>query len=130
MAVALALSACSSEPQLSAEAARGQQLYKENCLACHGGKDRNADPNGVGAPPHNGEGHTWHHPDQLLTVVTLKGSEVVYQQPGMPAFEGRLNEGDVQDILAYLKTWWNAEQRARQAAATEQVRLQLLKQGS
>jgi cytochrome c2 len=53
----------------------GEQVYAQNCLSCHG-------INGVGqnpenpqaldatgryvAPPHNDNGHTWHHDDDLL----------------------------------------------------------------
>ena len=35
---------------------------------------------------------------------------------GMPAFGQRLNETDVDAVLAYIQTWWSAEQRAGQKA--------------
>lgn len=83
-------------------------------------------------PRHNASGHTWHHPDCQLTTTVLKGSGEMGEMmrgmmgvppdaPRMPAFQGTLTEGDVMEILAYIKTWWNEEQRESQARLTQQT---------
>lgn len=124
LALAVALSACEPAIKLNAEEASGQRLYAGNCQSCHGGKNQAIDSAGLGAPPHNSRGHTWHHPDQMLTTIILRGSEVTYGRPGMPAFQGILSEEEVQAILSYVKTWWTEEERAVQQRATDQVRAQ------
>ncbi|GIW09161.1 MAG: hypothetical protein KatS3mg061_0218 [Dehalococcoidia bacterium] len=102
------------------EVQRGEQLYRQSCQSCHG------DRSGAGrlpyAPPHNEQGHTWHHSDGNLIALILDGSgpmgEMMRQMQGvpadaprMPAFRGILTEDDARAILAYLKTWWTPEQR-------------------
>ncbi len=96
---------------------RGAALYQGNCLQCHGGatggklKDL--------PPPHNANGHTWHHADQQLTDMTLNGiSFAVEGQQKMPAFKDKLSEEEVKAILAYIKTWWTEDQREWQKNAT------------
>jgi len=95
----------------------GKALYATYCFQCHGGetggKLRDI------PPPHNANGHTWSHPDQQLTQITLEGlSFSAPDQPKMPAFRDRLSVKDVQAILAYIKTWWTPEQRSMQATVT------------
>ena len=89
---------------------QGASLYATHCQACHG--DRNGQGRIATAPPHNGEGHTWHHPDAQLRDWTLQGRLGLN---AMPAFRGTLTEDEVDSILAFIKTWWTDEQRARQA---------------
>lgn len=107
---------------------RGAELYNANCLGCHGGAiggDMMDIP-----PPHNANGHTWHHPDCQLIDVVLNGSGgmgemmrrmmgVPENAPRMPAFRGKLTEEDVEAILAYIKTWWTEEQRVWQTQITQ-----------
>ncbi len=90
----------------------GAERYAANCQVCHG------DSNGIGgtggAPPHNQEGHTWHHPDAQLREWVLNG-KLGFESPGMPALGDKLAEPEVDAILTFIKTWWAAEQRASQA---------------
>lgn len=97
--------------------AQGESLYAANCARCHGF--------GTGGsitdipPPHNANGHTWHHPDQQLTDIVLNGLDFAVEgQQTMPAFKGQLTPEQVQAILAYIKTWWTGEQRSYQATVT------------
>jgi len=117
----LLLSACGSEDGGSDEAlSRGETLYEENCLSCHGGESGGEISDSP--PRHNQNGHTWHHPDCQLTEITLRGPAAWggTPEPGsMPAFEGQLTEDDVAAILTYIKTWWTDEQRAYQEEITQ-----------
>lgn len=99
---------------LNGDPRTGEAIYNLQCLQCHGGPD--GDVRVPGAPPHNGEGHTWHHSDKSLISIILKGSNV---GGVMPAFEGQLTEEQVAAVLAYIKTMWSDEQRASQAEASK-----------
>ncbi len=88
---------------------RGAELYIANCQLCHGDQRGQG---GVGAPPHNQGGHTWHHPDAQLKDWVINGKLGLAQ---MPDFKETLNESEIDEILTYIKTWWSKEQRETQA---------------
>ncbi|MBW3709861.1 cytochrome c, partial [Streptomyces griseus] len=68
------------------------------------------------APPHGGSGHTWHHTDRELFLITKKGLSAVV--PGyasdMPAFETVLSDAEIETVLAFIKSTWPAEARQYQ----------------
>lgn len=117
----------------SADVAAGEVLYAENCAACHGanleGEENWRSPRDDGslpAPPHDASGHTWHHADSMLFAYTkLGGAEVLAAQgvdfnSGMPGFGDQLSDGEIWDILAYIKSTWPERERATQAERTAQ----------
>lgn len=95
---------------------RGAALYEANCLTCHvgptGGSLRDI------PPPHNANGHTWHHADQQIIDVILNGFSFSLEEQKMPPFKDTLTEEEAKAILAYIKTWWTKEQREWQATVT------------
>ena len=117
-------------PPLDAQkAAQGQELYSRYCAECHGvngeGQPDWKIPNEDGSlkpPPHDVSGHTWHHDDDLLLEIVLKGSD--FPQSQMPAFGEQLSEEEAQAILEYLKSWWGPEERAFQWQVTRQTQQQ------
>jgi len=119
----LMVMACAPENSaetLEVDPNRGAELYEQQCQSCHGG------PTGGSAtdfpPPHNTQGHTWHHGDCDLIRWTLEGKPSLDTTgTTMPAFAGELSEADVRDILAHIKTWWTEEQRESQARVTAGV---------
>ncbi|MBX3063337.1 MAG: cytochrome c [Anaerolineae bacterium] len=101
----------------------GKTVYDQNCASCHGpngeGKYPNAwkepDVNGLlDAPPHNAEGHTWHHADGLLFDIVKNGHVATGFHP-MPAFKDKLTDEEIWAVIAYMKTWWNSDQIEIQA---------------
>jgi mono/diheme cytochrome c family protein len=107
--------------------AQGQQLYAQYCASCHGNNGEGQFPDAplerdatgrFGAPPHNGNGHTWHHSDTMLIDYVRNGG-VSLTDPlnwyPMPAFGEQLTDEQIMLTLAYVKTFWNAEQLARQS---------------
>lgn len=101
-----------------AEIAHGQELYRQYCASCHGVNGEGQFPDSpllpdetgrFGAPPHNGNGHTSHHPDDWLVRYVRKGGmslrnpEMFYP---MPAFGGQLTDEQISLIIAYIKTIW------------------------
>lgn len=97
-----------------AQIQRGQRVYEQNCAACHGerGKGLPGDWRVPGAdgryppPPLDDSAHAWHHPTAVLKRVIAKGGI-----PGgnMPAWQGRLSEGQIDDVVAYIKSLWSDE---------------------
>ncbi len=112
----------------AALAARGEAVYAAHCAACHGPDGagqanwRVRKPNGkLPAPPLNGTGHTWHHPDPQLRAMITDGVAAMVPGPyatDMRGFGDRLSDADIDAVLAHIKTWWSPEHRARQAEIT------------
>jgi mono/diheme cytochrome c family protein len=99
----------------------GKQLYESYCAACHGinGEGQRPDPYAPGAaPPHNADGHTWHHPDQQNFQTVWQGLQV---NGVMPSFADRLTAGEIIQILAYLKTWWEPHQLEQQMEMSRRI---------
>ena len=97
----------------------GADLYVRFCAECHGDDLAGAAewrvPNPDGSyppPPQDSSGHTWHHGDELLVDLILKGSD--FPQSRMPAFGDRLAESEVMAVLEFLKSSWGEEERAIQ----------------
>ena len=106
---------------------RGRRLYAQHCASCHGAKlEGQANwqeplPNGrMPAPAHDATGHTWHHSDGELLLITKKGMAAVVPgyQSDMPAFENVLSEPDIEAVLAFIKENWPRGARRYQADRT------------
>jgi len=105
--------------------ALGQSLYADHCASCHGkalegqANWRQRTPEGtLPAPPHNADGHTWHHPDQLLFDYTKKGGQALAPKgfkSGMPGFSQQLRDEEIWAVLSFIKSRWPAEVQARQS---------------
>jgi mono/diheme cytochrome c family protein len=119
------------DPGDAAQVALGQSVYAAQCARCHGAqlegqpnwRDR-MDNGRLPAPPHDANGHTWHHPDAQLFGITKYGL-APYVEPGyesdMPAFEGILTDAEIAAVLAYIKSTWPPDVRAQNARINEQA---------
>ena len=118
------------DPANPAQVALGRQIYAEHCGRCHGAnlegepnwKDRK--PNGrLPAPPHDVSGHTWHHPDQQLMLITKKSLSAVVPgyETDMPAFENVLTDEQIAAVLSFIESNWPPDIRERQRALTQQA---------
>lgn len=114
-----------------ADIAAGERLYQANCAACHGAngqgqpnwRERRADGK-LPAPPMNGDGHTWHHPDGQLFAMVKHGIEALAPEgykSDMQGFGDRLSDAEIRQILAYVKSTWPAEKLARQQDITRRA---------
>ena len=111
-----------------AQLALGRTLYGEYCAACHGAELegqanwRKRDADGLlPAPPHDETGHTWHHPDRQLFEITKLGTAALIggdYQTAMGPFAEVLSDDEIRAVLAYIKSRWPENIRARQAEAT------------
>ncbi len=115
-----------------ARVALGKRVYAQQCASCHGvrleGQPdwRSRNPDGtLPAPPHDASGHTWHHPDGQLFDLTRRGGQAS-APPGfvsaMPGFGAALTDKEIWASLAYIKSRWPRNVRARQAAINERAK--------
>ena len=94
----------------------GKKIYANNCASCHGinleGQQNwmSRLPNGLmPAPPHDKTGHTWHHPDRYLFMVTKYGIEELIGEKylnNMPAYKDILSDKEIISVLSYIKSTW------------------------
>ncbi|MDU8929497.1 c-type cytochrome [Alisedimentitalea sp. MJ-SS2] len=94
----------------------GKTLYEEYCASCHStnleGEPnwRDRDDDGyLPAPPHDPSGHTWHHPDQQLFMITKYGTEKMVgdgYKSRMIGFKDSLSDTEILSALAYIKSTW------------------------
>lgn len=92
----------------SQNAAEGRKLYASYCATCHGEKGK-GDGVAAGSLPVKPQDHTNgavmnKMSDQALTDVIVKGGGSVGKSAFMPAWGSSLNEKQVRDIIAYIRT--------------------------
>ena len=102
-----------------AATARGAQIYADQCASCHGGNLQGQDDwqirrddGRMPAPPHDVSGHTWHHADELLFLITKYGSSEVVgsgYESDMIGFGEVLSDQDILDVLGFIKSTWPDE---------------------
>ena len=95
----------------------GKVIYAENCASCHGvvlegqANWRQRDTEGyLPAPPHDETGHTWHHPDTYLFLMTKYGIKEMIGKSypnNMPAYEDKLTDDEIIAALSYIKSTWS-----------------------
>jgi len=109
-----------ADPKNTKQVQQGEKVYVRFCSLCHGRNlEGQADwrirkPDGkLPAPPHDENGHTWHHPDQVLFDITKFGlvppNAPENYQTDMPAWKDTLSDEDIWAVLAYIKSRWPAK---------------------
>lgn len=111
----------------------GAAIYAENCASCHGADLKGEadwqshNPDGtLPAPPHDEDGHTWHHSDRLLVnYIKLGGARAMEQEgligfkSGMPAYEDILSGAEIGAVLDFIKSRWPEEVQKIQQERTK-----------
>ena len=93
---------------------RGEEIYADSCLSCHGPELRGDGPaaGGMQPPPADFSApHTRAHDDATLIYWVRHGK----QGTAMPAFGGKLSDDDIADVLSYIAR----QQREMDAATPE-----------
>jgi mono/diheme cytochrome c family protein len=107
-----------ADPRDARAVALGRDIYSRHCMSCHG-RDLKGEPdwrmpkaNGrLPAPPHDETGHTWHHSDRQLFILTKVGPRAfagTNYQTDMPGFADILSDAETWAVLAYIKSRWPA----------------------
>ena len=108
----VALAACGGGSSSDDRTEVGRTVYERDCTICHG-EVRTGEGGLANAPVHGPLGHTWHHPDGQLKELILGSLD--YPGKTMPSFVGRLTDSEVDAVLEYIKTGWDAPQLEYQA---------------
>jgi mono/diheme cytochrome c family protein len=87
---------------------RGASLYRINCSACHGGGARGQNPL---VPPLTGNAVVNQASAETLVRLVLAGSQgagtaAAPTRPAMPSLAWRLDDGQVADLLTYVRANW------------------------
>lgn len=112
-------------PTIDKEQVRlGRQVHEATCAVCHGANAEGAPnwmtPDAQGnqlAPPHDDNGHTWHHSDRVLYEMIRDGMRDPLRPDSpfrMPAFGDRLSDQEIRAVTAYFKSLWSPEHRQYQ----------------
>ncbi len=107
-----------ADPRDAGQVALGRDLYARHCMSCHG-RDLEGErdwriPKASGrlpAPPHDETGHTWHHSDRQLFVLTKIGPRAfagATYATDMPGFADTMSDAQIWAVLAYIKSQWPA----------------------
>jgi mono/diheme cytochrome c family protein len=89
---------------------RGQALYVEYCLQCHGdrgegwGWGKKVPPPPVPVPDLSNADHMSQLSDQYLFDIVKDGGEAVGKTRFMPAAGRVLNDEEIWDVVAYLRS--------------------------
>ena len=104
------------KPEDAQVVAMGQTIYADHCAACHGTR-LEGQPNWrmrgedglLPAPPHDTTGHTWHHDDETLFILTKYGLAGLLENAppsGMPVYDGVLSDDEIIAVLSFIKSTW------------------------
>lgn len=105
MLSALAPMAAKSEPDL----AKAKQTYDQMCAGCHGYRGDGGEGHRGGFSPHVGtlaiKEYMKEVPDDYLFLIIKKGGEYMGKMATMPAWEKRLSDEEIRDIVAHIRTF-------------------------
>ena len=91
---------------------RGARLYQENCAQCHGPEAQGhpdwQNPQVIAAPPLDGSGNAWKR-SRLDLIAVVKNGASRNGVPAMPAWNGRLSDQDIEDIISWFQALWPAD---------------------
>ncbi len=91
------------------DGAKGQGTYAAKCQVCHGEKGDGNGPAGKSLTPHPANFTDAKFmalkTDDHLTKVIKDGGAAVGKSPIMSAFGGQLTDGEVADLVAYIRTF-------------------------
>lgn len=91
IAAAVALAAV---PAMAGNPIKGKKVFEDNCVNCHGADGTAIVP----GTPNFGRGERMEKPDAMLLNTVRNGSNV------MPAWRGIIQDADLLDAIAYVRT--------------------------
>ncbi|WP_271271040.1 c-type cytochrome [Aliamphritea hakodatensis] len=95
-------SSMTSETAQAANLDNGKSKFLTNCQVCHGNKGWGDGPAAAGMA--NKPANISKKLNSMFSSDTKLTQKVMDGKPGMPAFKGVLNQNDVADIFAYIRS--------------------------
>lgn len=94
------------------DAAKGKQKYQELCAACHGQSGKGDGPTAAVLPvkprDHTDAAYMAKLTDEQIFTTIKQGGEAMGKSPLMPKWGGILNDQQIEDVVAYIRTLSNA----------------------
>jgi len=91
--------------------AEGKKYYVTYCSGCHGETGKGDGPAAVSLPvkpANHADGKIMNQlPDKFLFEIISKGGGAVGKSPFMPPWGGELNDKQIRDVIAYLRSLAN-----------------------
>lgn len=92
------------------DASDGAKIFAARCARCHGPDGKGNGPDLLKLHPSSNP-VDWTKPvvmrqwsnDEIVAIIT-KGGKAVGSSPVMPPFKGKLNDAQIQDLLAFIRT--------------------------
>lgn len=88
--------------------ASGKDLFTKHCASCHGPGGKGDGPAATALNPKpadlTNKGYVTALKDQYLFDLLQKGGAAVGKSPMMPPFGSKFKEGDIHDVIAYLRS--------------------------
>lgn len=115
-----------ADEPVAGDATHGQALYAEHCLKCHGA-DGSGEGQGTGVTTSrertflvmpasiSNTGFLASAPDQMIRRVIHVGRK----SSGMPSFDGKLSETDIDDLVAFVRSFEQQERSVAEIDADE-----------
>ena len=90
---------------LAGEVVAGAKVYKRYCRGCHG-KDGRGGAHTFMPHIHNltKKGYIDLRPDEVLAEIIREGGEPHGMSSYMPAWEGTLDDTQIDDVIAFIRT--------------------------
>lgn len=102
--VAFSIAIIATDTWAAGDAAKGEKVYKANCVVCHGDK---GDGNGPAAAPLTPKPRNFTSPTEMKGIDEARIKKGITEgRPGtaMVSFAKTLSAGDIDDVIAYIKT--------------------------
>jgi cytochrome c oxidase cbb3-type subunit III len=88
---------------------KGQEIFDQMCAGCHGYRGDGGEGHRGGFSPHvttlANKAYMDDLPDEYLVLIIKKGGAYMGKIATMPAWEHRLSDEEVRDIVAHIRTF-------------------------
>ena len=89
-------------------AAKGKDLFAQHCASCHGPTGKGDSPAAAALNPKpadlTNKAYMAGLKDQYLFDLIQKGGAAVGKSPLFPPFGSKLKDGDIRDVIAYVRS--------------------------